>query len=376
MTEYAFLVRNPRSLEVIAEIAPQDVAEARWTRLAVEPGSWSLTIPRALADDTAIARQNLIEIRRDGSVEFQGYILERRLDAQGLLWTLEGYDLKDWLNRRIVGRTVSDDRSGVAETVLKAYVEANLGATAGTGRVASSELTGKTFTIEADATRGSTVEVSGQRSTLARVAAEICRQGDIGYEVTLTDAGLVFGVIEPTDATTASGGTPFAVNLDNVEGLGWRESYKSVQNALTVAGDGTGDTRTVRTVTDADSIASDFRREGVFDARQASTSAQLDAIGAAEIARQLSTAVAADVVPLTSSANARYREDWDVLWDVTVAIPVAGVTAIDRRIASASVSLTRDRGERITFSLGTERPTSTLRRLQRVIERLQAGAAV
>lgn len=381
--DYAFLVRNPRTLEVIGEIPPQHVASARWARLFVEPGTWQLQIARAAAEELAaaagvdlIARQNLLEIRRDEAVEFRGYILTRQLDPQGLVWTLEGYDLKDWLRRRVVGRTTAVAKSGAAETVLKAYVEENLGATAGTGRVATDELSAKTFTIETDAARGESVEISAQRRTLDQVAADICRQGDIGYDVELTDDGLRFVVIEPTDATSGSGGTPFAVNLDNVEGLGWRESYGNVQNALTVGGEGSGDTRTVREVSDAASIASDFRREGVLDARALTTNDQLDALGAAEIARQLAAAVAADVVPLTTSANGRYRTDWDLAWDVTVAIPAAGVAAIDRRIAAVTVTLTREAGERITFALGTERPTSTLRRIQRVLDRLQAGAAV
>jgi len=386
--EYAVLVRNPRTLAVVGEIPPQDIASLRWTRLPYEAGPWALALPRATAramnaavGTDILARQHLVEIRRDGDVEYQGVILDRSLDAQGLMWTVEGRDLKDWLHRRIVGVTTAEAQSGTAETVLKAYVEAHLGATAGTfggvSRVATDALAGgKTWSIEADVARGDAVEISAQRIPLARVVADICRQGNIWYDVVLTDAGYELRVYDPVNATTASGGTPFAVNLDNVEGLGYREAYGSVATGLLVAGGGTGDTRTTREVVDAAAIATDFLREGVAVESALTTNDQLDAYGAAEIARQLGAAVAADVVPLTGSANARYRQDWDLAWDVTVAIPAADVAAIERRIVAVNGSLTRDAGERITFALGVERPKSTLRRLSRALQRLQDAAAV
>lgn len=393
---YSFRVLNPRTFALVAEIAPEDVVAATWTRMMYEPGPWALTIPavRVAALDAAhgvsvLARQNLIEIRRASEVdettglrtmdvEYVGCILERELSPDGQTWRFSGFDLLDWLRRRVVGSTTAVAKSGAAETVIKAYVEENLGATAGAGRVATDELAGgKTFTIEGDLARGATVEYSAQRSTLDRVTADLCRQGGLLQSISIVAGGLKYSVREPTDRTTSSPtpATIFSVNLDNASGIGWREGYRSVINAMVVMGAGTGDTRTVRTVTDAMSISTDFRREGTYEAKAATTNDQLDAIGAAEIERQLSAAVAAEVIPITSSPNARYRVDWDMGDDVTVAIPVAGVTAIDRRIASVTVRLDQQ-GERITFTLGNERPTSTLRRLQRVIERLRDQGAV
>lgn len=393
---YSFRVLNPRTFALVAEIAPEDVTGARWTRMQYEPGTWALTVPAvkvAGIDDAAsvsvFARQNLVEIRRASEVdettglrtmdvEFVGCILTRELSADGQTWTFSGFDLLDWLRRRVVGRTTASAKSGTAETVIKAYVEEHLGATAGAGRVATDELAGgKTFTIEADFARGSAVEYSAQRITLDRVTADLCRQGDLLQRISIVAGGLEYSISEPTDRTTSSAlpATIFSVNLDNASGIGWREGFGSVINAMTVMGTGTGDTRTTRDVTDATSISTDFRREGTYEAKAATTNDQLDAIGAAEIERQLSAAVAAEVIPITSSPNARYRTDWDLGDDITVAIPVAGVTAIDRRIASVSVRLDRE-GEHITFTLGNERPTSTLRRLQRVIERLRDQGAV
>ena len=380
---YEFLVRDARTLAILGEIRPQDVARASWTRHQVDAGSWSLVIPRASQTllqqgQSLVTGMNLLEIRRDGEREYCGYIEHGALDPQGLLWTVGGRDLLAWLDWRVCGASTAEAASGVAETVIKAYVDDHLGPGAAAADRVATYLDGATFTVEGDSARGAAVEYSAQRRSLLAVTADLCRQGNLLQRMDLDDSdppgGLVYSVDTPTDATVSSGGTPFAVGMDNVEGLGYRFDYRRLQNRLVVAGDGLGNTRTTRTVEDAASVAAIFPRDGVYAFPAGTTSDQLDAIGAAELQRQMDASVAADVVPLTTSANARYREDWDVGWDVTVAIPVAGVAAIDRRIVSAQVSLSDGEGERISFSLGTERPASVARRLETAINQLRTAA--
>ena len=83
--DYEFLVRNPRTLEVIGELKPWDIS-INWTRRDIESGSFQFTIAREQADLSLITLHNLLEVRRDAHdgqgmrTEFSGIIESRDLD--------------------------------------------------------------------------------------------------------------------------------------------------------------------------------------------------------------------------------------------------------------------------------------------------------
>lgn len=370
---YEFRVRNARTLALEGEIRPQDVISAEWTRHYLEPSRWRLAVPRRLVDPDLIARQRVVEVRRDGSTEFVGFILRRQLDRIGETWELSGFDAKDWLRRRGVGPDTAVAKADVAETVAKAFVDENLGPGAST-RAASGELTGKTFTVEADAGRGDAVDVQVRRRMLDAVLVDVLRAGGLWHDVVLTDAGWEYRVHPITDATIDTGAVPFSVGFDNVDALTYVEDYQRTTNKLYVMGGGTGDARTVREVDDASSVAADFLREGFYDARDASTNDELDQAGATEIERQLLASVNADVAPLLTSDNARYRDDWNIGTNVTIAIPVVDVT-IDRPVVAATVSLAEGAAaETIRMQLGVAHARSQLRRIGDALAALQRAA--
>ena len=108
-----------------------------------------------------------------------------------------------------------------------------------------------------------------------------CRIGDLVQTVVMKPdyRGYEYRVLPPTDRTVSSGATPFSVGWDNVEQIGYREDYRPVSNVLYVLGDGSGDSRNLTTVTRADSVSTHFRREGTFDGRNATTTAQREDLG-------------------------------------------------------------------------------------------------
>lgn len=380
---YEFLIRNPRTFALLGELPPADIESAQWSRHQYRPGEWRLTIPRVAADRAAAAagvdllsEQNMLEILRDGAVEFQGYILTDALDRENVARTVGGYCLRDWLGRRYIGSGAAEEASGVGETELKALVTAHLGSGAAANRQATGELLGgKTFTVEADAGRGAVVAYKAQRRVLSDVLADICEQAGLLHDVVLTSAGLEYRVSEPTDATQGTSGSAWSVALDNTDGIGWQVDRRAIANALYVAGTGSGDTRTVRTVRDETSIAQHFLREGVLNVPAATSNDQLDAMGAAEIARQDQAAISALVQPIKTSLTARYRTDWDVGWDITVDLPFSPYGSIDRRIVAASVELRREDGERITMALGAEAP-SVVKRIERKFAQVDGALSV
>lgn len=380
---YEFLVRNPRSLAVVGELRPQDIA-ITWTRRSIEPGSFQLTIAREFADLDVIALHNLIEVRRDAlngsgpQTEFVGIIESRDMDEFGRMWTLDGVDLLGfWLTKRLVAVTAAAAKSGPAETVLKQYVAENIGASAATARQARGELSaGVAWDVEADQARGDEVHFRALRANLlTEVLVPICRMGDLLQSLVLKVdyTGYEYRVARPVDRTASAGSAPFSLGWDNVEELGYREDYRPSANAFYVLGDGTGDTRNVTEVLKNDSVASHFRREGALDARFAVTVDQRTDIGTMEGTRQEEAARVVRGKPFRVSENARYRLDWDVGADVTVALPQIEVT-VDRRIVSATVALVRGTGEEIAFELGASRGESVLQRMVEKLRQLNAAA--
>lgn len=378
---YQFLSLAPRTLTFTGEIRPQDILRARWTRRDLEPGSFEITVPRLKYADTAglatIAEHQVLRVLRDGVVEFEGVIQKRVLDRLANTWVLSGPDLLGFfLRRRVVGATAAVAKSGAAETVAKAYVDENGGpSTSDATRKFSAELTALTFTVATSGGSGATVDYNARRQYLDQVVANVLREGDLNHKLTIdTDlGGYTYATFAVVDRTVGTGGTPLSVGWDNVEALTYIENLSSVINFLYVAGDGSGDARNVTEVSDASSIATDFRREGVIDARYADTAQRRTDFGNAELARQLEIARSVSVQPLRSSANARYRTDWDVGDDITVAIPAVSVE-LDRRVVAAIVELARGSGETVSMEVGVFKATSALRRMEKAFERLQAAA--
>lgn len=378
--DYEFLVRNARTLQLLGELRPQDVT-ASWTRRDVDAGSFQLSVPREAVTNELMALHNVIEIRRSSTGgaerEFVGVVETRRLDAFGTQWTLEGPDLLGfWLTQRIVGFDEAVAKTGVGETVIKAFVDENLGSAADAARRASADLTGLTWQIEADGARGSSVDFRTIRSNLLTdVTSKLCRMSDLLQDVVpLSDySGYEYRITEPVDATASTGGTPFAVGWDNVEQLEYRQDYRRAATVLYVLGDGSGDTRNVTTVTDSDAVNAHFRRERTFDARYATTGDQRTELGQLELERHDAATQSMRARPLRTSENARYREDWDIGHDITIAVPEADI-AVDRRVVAATVALTRAAGEEISFELGVNSAESVFRRLDERLRQLAVAS--
>lgn len=375
--EYTILLRDPRTLALLGEL-PHYIG-ARWTRSDVEQGSMQLTVHRRSVDATLIARNTIVEVRRDGASEFAGMIRALEFDALADVWTLSGPCLKWWLAGRqlrpAAGQEYDSQAAVAAESAMKHYVADHLTAPVDASRNVNAELSGITFDIEPDQGRGATVSFNGRYVNLfSGCLSPLATAGELLHDVVLQDAyaGYRYQVSVPVDATRATGVEPvvFSAGWDNVGKLVYREDYTTAVNAISVLGQGTGALRTVREVTDAASIASDFRRETSADSRNNATNAALDQDGAAVLARALAETIQIDAEPLPVGPTL-YREAWDLGYDVTLAIPEIGVE-IDKRIVEVTVTLDANQGETISVALGSPARTQAriiaeaLRRTNRV----------
>jgi len=380
MAAYIIRARSPRTLRLAETF--KSWRSMTYTRRAVEGGTFTLTVDKdQLEDDAHVASDQVIEVRRDGAFEFGGVITKREYDSATRRWTLSGPDLKGWfLAGRVVypgAATEFDTQTSVAaETAMLHYLNDHLAAPADSDRDIHNEIE-VDFVVPADSARGGDVDYNARFKPLVEALADLAYAGDLTHEIVI-DAGDNYAYIIRSimDKTATSGASPvvFSVEgLNNVAGSVYAEDSLRLSNFLYVLGAGTGASRTVREVEDADHIGDHFRREGVLDARDADTNAKLDQAGSVAIAQMMLDARACRMEPITVGPTL-YRTHFDVGDDVTVAFRDIGET-VDRRIDEVTVRLDAGAGETIKVALG-RRPQTLERLLADLWRRNQVAALV
>lgn len=245
-------------------------------------------------------------------------------------------------DRRIVADYAGSaraDKTGPAESVMKAIVREQLGADA----VAERQIPG--LSIEADGAAGSTVSKSFAYRNVLAVLQDLAEPGGVDFDVVGTGpASFEFRTYAPYRGTDRRNAVVFALNYDNMGDPVWAVTRSSMRNAVLVAGKGEGPARNTVWRTDA-GIAPATRRESFVDARQLETTAALENRGDAELAevRKLSS-LSFDVIQTWSLA---YGRDY-FLGDLVKAVYMD--TAVDKRIVAVKVDVRRD-GERISPEL-------------------------
>ena len=142
-----------------------------------------------------------------GTVLFSGSttsatLLQSQDDLKGV-WRITGADDTLLLQDRLAypqpanadvstQNTDYDNRTGVAETVMKAYVDANLVSGPAVRAVAG-------LSVATDAGRGGSVVASARFTNMQELLYNVAQSSGIGYSVTQSGSGLVFDVYEPVD---------------------------------------------------------------------------------------------------------------------------------------------------------------------------------
>jgi len=250
-------------------------------------GGWAL---RMNGND---AKAALFEL--DGQIEFW-----RRDQEHSVVWTLEYEGLVRWahwytangalmyeaggrgyidlLNRRIINAAsgaAGAAKTGVAETVIKAFVDEQCGPTAG-----ARAQTG--LTIQADAAGGSSVTLGRAYRNVLEVCQEIARIGGGDFDVVGTGAATYqFRWYTGQRGTDRSATVFFSLDWGNMAEPHLRYAYQDEITAVLVGGQGEGAARTTAWRTDATRIAASTwnRIEAFTDARQETATAGLNAKG-------------------------------------------------------------------------------------------------
>lgn len=257
----------------------------------------------------------------------------------------------------------SDNRSGAAEDVMKAYVEANIGPSAPAARKIAA------LTVEASSGRGSNVTGSARFETLQELLKGFADVSGLGFTIEQVGSQLQFQVFQPTDRSQN-------VRLDLYNGRLTKSEYSYSQPKLTrtiVGGDGDGAARTFLERTSAESIDAEQawgrRIETFVDSRGSGTTAELQQTGDEALAKDGKTIVSVSISP-SDDQTMLYGKDWNLGDKISVVIGslelVSIVTEVGLLISADGVRIGATVGEPATLDYETQIITKQQIQAQRV----------
>jgi Siphovirus ReqiPepy6 Gp37-like protein len=283
-------------------------------------------------------------------------------DPDGM-WTISGVDDSVYLIERLAYPTPATDdvtaqtsaydtRSGLAESVIKGFVNANIGPSAPASRRVSG------LTIQTDGGRGTTVSASARFDVLQDLLYPLAQTGGIGYDIRQVGTGLQFEVFQPTDRSSL-------IRMDIANGKLTKTDYGYYSPKVTrtiVAGQGEAEARTFIEASNAASLTAEGlwkrRIELYRDDRGSDTTDKLAQTGAETLIDNGKTIVNVAVTP-SDDTNMRYGIDWGLGDKVTVVVGVIEASAV---VNEVGVGIAED-GVRIYATLGTPTYTDTESRI-------------
>ena len=362
ITDLTVEVRDS-SLARVGQLLPGDLVGAKFIQKFNNIGSWSVKLPNGhvMADALRTPGAGLIVTLPDGKIISGPTIsakLEQSISNTFGDWTIEGGDDSIILSERlgypvpstadVTAQTSSayDVRSGVAETVIKGYVDANLVSGPASRKVPN-------LVIEADGARGNTVKGQARFDVLQDFLYPIAQTGNIGYTIDQVDSELVFKVYEPVDRTGI-------IRMDLQNGKLSKADYAYLRPKVTraiVGGSGEMQERIFFEGSNAVSLEAENvwgRRVEVFvDNRGSNVNTELAQSAAEALVDNGKTIVNLNVTP-SDDQNMRYGFDWGLGDIVTV---VVGDTEASAVVNTVGISIEVD-GVRVSAEVGTPTPLS------------------
>lgn len=222
-------------------------------------GTWVLELDRAsAAAELVLAGQGIVVVRDDHTL-LSGPRTFRQVKLEGgrTTLTVAGVDDSVWLDRRLVlppAGLAYDTRRGAAETVLRAYVDANLGPGAAVARRLA------TLVLPASQGRGGNVVGDGRYQSLLELAQVLALAGGIGFRLVQVGLQLQLEVRLPADRRRDA---VFSTGLGNLAGVTYSETDPTATYAY-VGGQGEG---AARTIVEGGAAGAPYRAEVFKDQR-------------------------------------------------------------------------------------------------------------
>lgn len=292
-------------------------------------GNWRFQLPgdHELASALATPGSGIIVTGPDGvllSGPMTSAVLDQNSSDPEGTYTFEGTDDSIILGQRLAyptpttadvtaQTTANDVRSGTASTVMRAYVDANIGPSAPAPRKIPA------LTLATDPLSGSTVYGSARFDVLGELLTGLAAVDGLGFDVLQQGDSLEFRVYVPTDKSDE---IRMDVANDTLTSTKFSFSAPGATLAI-VGGEGQGTSRTFRQVTTASSTSAQAawnqRIEVFLDQNNTSDTNELDQAGLETLAEVGATQVSLEVVP-SSDTTMVYGVDWNLGDLVTVVV--------------------------------------------------------
>jgi hypothetical protein len=302
-------------------------------------GTWALEAPVEALND--FIRLGGIAVYRNGTPLFAGNV-RSIIDQNAFTLTISGQDDLGTIARRIAYpvpagapfNTDYDVRTGLAESVIKQYINVNAGPGATVNRIIPG------LAIEADYSRGTTVTGRARFDNLLTLAQSLARQGGLGIRV----LDLVFQVYIPADKT---GLIVFS------EETGTLGEYKlsieaGAANYLVCGGSGSGSARYFAEGGNSDANLSWGRSEAFLDKGNLAVTGEMVAAIQEELVKSADK-VALSFTPLLTDKMMPI-DDYDIGDWVTAIIRGQVIT---RQIQEMKIKIDPANGEHIDMAMGT-----------------------
>ena len=326
-----------------------------------------LSMPNTF-DRSLFRLDGLVEFWRtakDGKPELFGTYLIRLPDGVeddqngNYYWYIAGYDLIDWLRRRIVAAdagSATADKTDYADDMIKAIVTEAYGGSAGTGRPIP-------FTIAADLGDAPSITKGFSRRNVLEVLQEICETSrtegtnlyfdivpnGIGASWTSTTIPYLFQTYTTQRGRDLTSKVFFGKDYGNLSEAFYFTDHSDEENYIYGLGQGVESDRNVQTASDTTRIASSIynRCEGTAQANTQSEDAGVTAAAKAKLAK--ARPLKRFGGRLLDTGDYRYGVDWGFGDRVTA--EYAGMQ-FDCEITAVSISVDGDGQE--TFDCRVE----------------------
>jgi hypothetical protein len=343
-------------LNRVGQITERDLVGLETVLRFNKVGGWKINLPAShpMADELRKPGAGLIVNGPNGVLTSGPTKTAKSIktadDPEGV-WEITGSDDSVLLGYRIAYPSPATDdltqqadydvRSGPAESVMKEYVEANLGPDAPVARRVSG------LTVQTDLGRGSTVTGRARFDTLGSLLDQLAVTSALGFDVVQDGPGLTFRVYEPADRSLS-----VRMDIDNNRLTKSEYAYTAPEaTRVIVAGQGTGADRTLVERSTSDSIAAESdwsRRIEVFkDQRNTSDLAELQQAGDEILAEKGITVESVSVTP-SDDQSMNFPEDWGLGDRVSV---IVGDITVSQIVTEIAIVIT-DEGLKIGATVG------------------------
>jgi hypothetical protein len=322
-------VRDPE-LNRIGQFRPEDLVGATFVLRYNNVGSWQMKLPygNRLGEFLRLPGYGIIVTGPADTVIFSGPTISATLqqtsdNLQGD-WEIIGASDDIILQERLAYPTPGtddvtaqvtpyDERSGPAESVLKQYVNVNLGPSAPVSRQVPGLL------VQTDAEQGLVVTGKARFDQLQELFYDIAQLGGIGYKIEQNNGDLLFSCYVPTDRTAT-----VRMDMDNQKLSSSQYSYSSAKvTRVIVGGQGEDEWRRFVEASNTDSEDAETawgRRIEVFkDGRNSRDLDILQQSGQELLVDQGKTIVEMSVTP-SDDINMKFGVDWYLGDKVTIVV--------------------------------------------------------